>query len=225
MSDDKSSKAQVLRGNYRSRCMIVVLGTLLVGTATAAPANIDVVRDLAGRVGPIIGSALACTDIARPRIQTVVDKFVAVIRETASTSETDRADLTLVLDRSVAEGRAAVGAGRADCKTTDRQLGRSRTFDLGPTPPGFAGPSGRRRRSPPHAAPVSTCRRMRGMTDRKSASGSPRRSPAQQGTGRQMKLGIDSAFNRVNDAGGVEGRMLRLVPQTMATSRRGPSRR
>jgi ABC-type branched-subunit amino acid transport system substrate-binding protein len=29
--------------------------------------------------------------------------------------------------------------------------------------------------------------------------------------GRQMKLGIDTAFNRVNDAGGVEGRMLKLV--------------
>ena len=26
-----------------------------------------------------------------------------------------------------------------------------------------------------------------------------------------MKLGIDTAFNRVNDAGGVEGRMLRLI--------------
>ncbi|WP_436428929.1 hypothetical protein, partial [Enterococcus faecium] len=26
-----------------------------------------------------------------------------------------------------------------------------------------------------------------------------------------MKLGIDAAFNRVNDAGGVEGRMLRLI--------------
>ena len=27
--------------------------------------------------------------------------------------------------------------------------------------------------------------------------------------GRQMKLGIDTAFNRVNDAGGIGGRMLR----------------
>jgi ABC-type branched-subunit amino acid transport system substrate-binding protein len=29
--------------------------------------------------------------------------------------------------------------------------------------------------------------------------------------GHQMKLGIDTAFNRINDSGGVEGRMLRLV--------------
>jgi len=26
-----------------------------------------------------------------------------------------------------------------------------------------------------------------------------------------MKLGIDTAFNRVNDAGGIEGRMLKLI--------------
>src|SRR5438309_12002668 len=104
------------------RWMAALFGALLASAATAAPGgNTDVVRDLAGRVGPIIGSALACQDIARPRIQTVVDKFVAVIRETAP-NETIRADLTLVLDRSVAEGRAAVAAGRADCKTTDKQL-------------------------------------------------------------------------------------------------------
>jgi ABC-type branched-subunit amino acid transport system substrate-binding protein len=29
--------------------------------------------------------------------------------------------------------------------------------------------------------------------------------------GRQLKLGIDTAFNRVNDAGGIAGRMLRLI--------------
>jgi ABC-type branched-subunit amino acid transport system substrate-binding protein len=29
--------------------------------------------------------------------------------------------------------------------------------------------------------------------------------------GRQMKLGIDTAFNRINEAGGVDGRMLKLI--------------
>ena len=51
--------------------------------------NTEVVRDLAGRVGPIVGSALACPDIARPRIQVIVDKFAAVIRE-ASSNEAER---------------------------------------------------------------------------------------------------------------------------------------
>ena len=53
-------------------------------TGAAASNNTDLVRDLAGRVGPIIGSALACPDIARPRIRVIADKFAAVIREASS---------------------------------------------------------------------------------------------------------------------------------------------
>ena len=53
---------------------------------------------------------------------------------------------------------------------------------------------------------------QRGMTDREIRFGiaAPFSGPNKE-LGRQMKLGIDSAFNRVNDAGGVDGRMLRLV--------------
>jgi len=58
------------------RWMTILLGALLASVAGAAPGdNMNVVRDLAGRVGPIIGSALACRDIARPRIQAIVDKY------------------------------------------------------------------------------------------------------------------------------------------------------
>ena len=211
MSDGKSSKAQVLRGKYRPRCMIVLLGTLIAGTASAAPANIDVVRDLAGRVGPIIGSALACTDIARPRIQTVVDKFVAVIRETAP-NETIRVDLTQALDRSVAEGRAAVSSGRSDCRTTDRQLADLERSIASPAPSfaGIIGPSAAVAATT--AAPVSALPPQRGLTDREIRFGiAAPFSGAAKELGRQMKLGIDTAFNRVNEAGGVDGRMLRLI--------------
>ena len=77
--------------------MIVLFSALLAGvTGAAAGDKTDVVRDLAGRVRPIIGSALACRDIARPRIQIIVDKFTAVIAE-ASTNEAERSDLTQVL--------------------------------------------------------------------------------------------------------------------------------
>src|ERR1700746_807168 len=109
---------------------IITIGVLLASTATAAPGDkANVVRDLAGRVGSIIGWALVCKDIARPRIQGVVDKFTAVIREAAS-NETERADLTLTLDRSVAAGRHATAAaapprspaGKTACIITERQL-------------------------------------------------------------------------------------------------------
>ena len=73
------------------------------------------VRELAARVGPIIGSALACQNITRPRVQVIIDKFQAVIRE-ASPSEAERADVARLLDRYVADGRSAVTTGKTDCR-------------------------------------------------------------------------------------------------------------
>src|SRR5258707_15263830 len=105
-----------------ARLTIFLFGALLTGTAGAAAGDkTDVVRDLAGRVGPIVGSASACRDIARPRVQTIADKFAAVIKE-ASSNEADRDGLMKLLDRSIADGRDAVVRGQIDCKTAERQL-------------------------------------------------------------------------------------------------------
>src|SRR6202163_4376676 len=104
------------------RWMMVLSSALLAGTGSVSAGDKTyIVRDLAGRVGPIIGSALACRDIARPRIQIIVDKFTAVITENSS-NEAERSDLTLLLDRNVADGRSAVTTGRIDCVSADRQL-------------------------------------------------------------------------------------------------------
>ena len=172
-------------------------------------------RDLAGRVGPIVGSALACRDIARPRIQVIVDKFAAVITE-ASSNEAERSDLTQLLDRSVADGRDAVTTGRMDCRSADRQLADLERSIAGPGPSLSAviAPSSAAAATAP-TAPVPTAPvgpPVRGITDREIRFGmaAPFSGPAKE-LGRQMKLGIDTAFNRVNDAGGVEGRMLKLV--------------
>jgi ABC-type branched-subunit amino acid transport system substrate-binding protein len=193
---------------------IITIGVLLATTATAAPGDkANVVRDLAGRVGSIIGSALVCKDIARPRIQGVVDKFTAVIREAAS-NETERAELTLTLDRSVAAGRDALAAGRTDCIITERQLAdlerstrsepetTSAASTIGPTPAAAATTPGQ----------ILTAPVVRGVTDKEIRFGivAPFSGSARE-LGRQMKLGIDTAFNRINDAGGIEGRMLKLI--------------
>src|SRR4030088_2904273 len=105
-----------------TRLTIFLFSALLAGTAGAAAGDkTDGVRDLAGRGGPIVGSALACRGIARPRIQLIVDKFTAVITE-ASSNEAERSDLTQLLDRNVANGRGAVTSGQTDCRQADRQL-------------------------------------------------------------------------------------------------------
>src|SRR5215831_899796 len=104
--------ANLLRSSFLSACWAPVLSSvLLAGSIGAAAAdNLSVVRDLASRVGAIVGSAQACQAIARPRIQQIVDKFQAVIRESSS-NETERADVSRLFDRYIADGRGSVSAG------------------------------------------------------------------------------------------------------------------
>src|SRR3984893_10181141 len=195
------------------RWVMILSGALLVGTGrVSAGDKTYIVRDLAGRVGPIIGSALACRDIARPRIQVIADKFAAVIKE-ASSNEAERNDLTQLLDRNVTDGRAAVTTGRIDCRLADRQLAELEQSIAGPPASSVIGPSSAAAATAPTApaAPVVTTT-TRGVTDRDIRIGivAPFSGSARE-LGRQMKLGIDTAFSRVNDAGGVDGRMLRLI--------------
>jgi branched-chain amino acid transport system substrate-binding protein len=219
MMPDIGSNMTVVR-NLRSRWMATLLGAVLVAAAGSAAAdNANIVRDLAGRVGPILGSAAACADIARPRIQSIADKFQAVIRE-ASSNEAERDDLSRLLDRYIADGRNAVTARRIDCKSAERQLSELEQSLAGTAPPPspslatVVAPSSAAAATAPTAplpqpVPASTAR---GVTANEIRFGiaAPFSGPSKE-LGRQMKLGIDTAFSRINDAGGVEGRMLKLV--------------
>jgi ABC-type branched-subunit amino acid transport system substrate-binding protein len=194
-----------------ARWTILLLGGLLAGEAGAASGNTDVVRDLTRRVGPVIGSALVCPDITRSRIQAIVDKFAAVI-SAASSNEAERFDLTQQLDRSVAEGRSAVTSGRLDCRAADRQFADMERSIARPAPglSSIVTPTFVTATAP--TAPVPTGAPVHGVTDREIRFGitAAFTGPVKE-RGRQMKLGIDTAFNLVNEAGGVEGRMLKLI--------------
>ncbi len=200
-----------------ARLTIFLFGALLTGTAGAAAGDkTDVVRDLAGRVGPIVGSASACRDIARPRVQLISDKFAGVIAE-ASSNEAERSDLTLLFERSVADGRNAVTAGRMDCRLAERQLADIERSIAGSAPNSLAAvvaPSSAAAATAPTTSvtPIAVGPPVRGITDQEIRFGMAAPfSGAAKELGRQMKLGIDTAFNRINEAGGVEGRMLKLV--------------
>src|SRR5450755_2618940 len=199
-----------------ARLTIFLFGALLTGTAGAAAGDkTDVVRDLAGRVGPIVGSASACRDIARPRVQLISDKFAGVIAE-ASSNETERSDLTLLFERSIAEGRNAVTGDRMDCRLAERQLADIERSIAGSAPNSLAAvvaPSAATATAPTTSVtPIAVGPPVRGLTDQEIRFGMAAPfSGAAKELGRQMKLGIDTAFNRINEAGGVEGRMLKLV--------------
>src|SRR4051794_27041149 len=151
------------------RWIVFAFAVSFAGAASAAPGdNMDIVRDLAGRVGPIVGSALACRDIARPRIQVIVDKFSAVIKE-ASSNDADRDELTKLLDRSVADGRGAVTTGKIDCRQADRQLADLERSIAGPNLSAFIGPSSAAAATsatPPINVAAPAGPPQRGVTDR-----------------------------------------------------------
>jgi branched-chain amino acid transport system substrate-binding protein len=208
-----------------SRWIVFGFSAVLAGACGAARAdNIDIVRDLAGRVGPIVGSASACRDIARPRVQTIADKFAAVIKE-ASSNEADRDSLMKLLDRNIADGRDAVVKGQIDCKQAERQLAQLERSITAPSVPLAAAPSPaatalsiapvdtapQPNPAPLNSAPISIAP-QRGITDREIRFGMAAgfTGPIKE-LSRQVKLGIETAFSRANDAGGVHGRMLRLV--------------
>ena len=192
-----------------------LLSAFFITAAEAAPGDkMELVRDLAGRVGPVIGSALACPDVTRPRIQSVIEKFAALIRDAAS-NEAQRSDLAQLFDRSVADGRNLVTTGRLDCKAAERRLAdleqslspsAPAPAAAAPTAPAFAA-------APPPAVsfgnPVSP---VRGVSDSEIRFGitAAFTGPVRE-RGRQMKIGIDTAFNRVNETGGIGGRTLKLI--------------
>ena len=209
--------------SVRSACLnpgsaIILCGALLANSASASPGeNLSAVRDLAGAVGPIIGSALACPNIARPRVQAIMDKFQFVISE-ASSNDADRTDLARLFDRYVLDGRSAVAMGKTDCGIADRQISNLEQ-SLGTSPAAPPGPSLADAIAPAAANASTTPTQMlpasnvHGITDREIRFGIviPYSGGATE-NGRNIKLGIDVAFARVNDAGGVNGRQLKLIP-------------
>lgn len=204
--------------SYLNSCWTPILfGALLASAGTASADNLGVVRDLASRVGPIVGSAQACPNVARSRVQLIVDKFQAVIRE-ASANDSERGDVSRLFERYVADGRGSVGTGRTDCKVAERQIADlERSVGVASPPP--AGPSlvdaitpsaANAAIAPTQPLPPSD---VRGMTDREIRFGIviPFTGSAKE-NGQNYKQGIDVAFSKVNDAGGVNGRMLKLIP-------------
>ncbi len=198
---------------------------LLAFPASAASNRADVVRDLASRIGPVVGAALACRDISRSRPQVIVDKLHNMIRE-ASDQDAERARFARAFDRSITDGTNGLRAGKTDCATADRLLGDledslgdpasvSLANAVGPfslsaaAAAAIAAVPAITRPAPATQAPASA---VHGVTDSEIRFGIVMPfGGTRKEAGRELKLGIDAAFGRQNDAGGVNGRTLKLI--------------
>jgi branched-chain amino acid transport system substrate-binding protein len=199
-------------GFLRSRWTPLLLGALLAGAGPAAADDLGVVRELAGRVGPIIGSAQACPNLARSRSQFIIDKFQAAIRE-ASNNDADRNEVARLFDRYMVDGRTMVTSGKIDCRAAERQFADLEQ-SLGVASAAQAAPPSAA--APPAVAlapsqPVATSN-VHGVTDKEIRFGIvvPFTGSAKE-NGQSYKQGFEVAFSKQNDAGGVNGRLLKLI--------------
>jgi branched-chain amino acid transport system substrate-binding protein len=104
---------------------------LAVGVAVAIPAptgtyarpdeKMEVARDIAARVGQILGAAVVCRDIVPSRIINMSDKLNAVFSFTTSSTD-DLNALKQIYDKNAADGQRAVSSRRKDCAVVDRDL-------------------------------------------------------------------------------------------------------
>ncbi len=195
--------------------------------AKAVPQDdkITIVR-LAARGGQVIGAAGACREIKPARVKIIREKVLDLIESSAVKKE-DVTFLIEMFESSVAAGQRAVASGQIVCAAAERDLAtleRSTpasessaklaqapkqttavtgtvTVPATPPPPVAAPPT-------PAAPPAPV---VRGVTEKEIRFGiaAPLSGPAKE-LGLQMKIGIETAFNAVNDGGGIHGRLIRL---------------
>jgi len=191
--------------NIKSACLLA--GALLIcAPLSAIPAPREDARTLAGNVGRMLGAASACPAIAHARIKAISDKITNAIRSTAASEEESRAILGL-FSASYLEGARDVNRRATDCATADRELA-----DL----EGASGPATRMNAAAP-AQPATFATQIaagpiHGVTESEIKFGAsvPLTGPNRD-YGHQIKVGIETAFRMANDAGGINGRMLRLI--------------
>jgi ABC-type branched-subunit amino acid transport system substrate-binding protein len=186
-----------------------------IGNAGPREEKINIVRQLASRVGKVLGAASSCNDIARPRVRAVTDKMMEVIMASGAGRE-ELASVLETFDEAVAEGERASANGQAVCASTERDLvdlERAAAVTQQPPAPAPAAVPAATVAAPAIVSPnLGSAPAVRGVTDREIRLGisAPFSGPAKE-LGQQMKFGIEVAFKAANDAGGIHGRQLKLV--------------
>jgi ABC-type branched-subunit amino acid transport system substrate-binding protein len=203
----------------------------------SAPNNdrIDAVRQIASSVGRVLGAASACREISPLRIKSMSDTLSDLITVSAANGD-ESSSIWQAYNQANAEGQRTITNRRQTCTAAERALadlertvtpsqaavpsvgpGQARSLPTVVTPAPAPAPAAPQTARPgalttgPALAAV-TGAASRGVTETEIRFGisAPFSGPSKE-LGRQMKLGIETAFNIVNDAGGIHGRQVKLV--------------
>jgi ABC-type branched-subunit amino acid transport system substrate-binding protein len=189
----------------------VVVSTIsLAVTAAAAASPIDdrtgVLKGLTAQAGRLLGAASACPDISAPRVKAIEAKIISVIR--ASGQNDDETRIFELLAKAQAEGARLVASKQIDCTVAERELVDLETASS-PTSQASALPTSVQIAAPAGAdLPAG----VRGITADEIRFGAslPLTGP-NKNFGQEIRAGVTTAFEEINDAGGVYGRLLRFL--------------
>lgn len=194
----------------RSACLLA--GALIISaplSAISAPRDEkgDALRTVASRVGHALGAASVCPGIALPRLKGISDKITNVIISSSRSEDESRSNLDL-FNSSYVEGARDLNARKTDCATADRELADIEKVSV---------PSSQMNMAATVAQPAAFATQLaagpiHGITDSEIRFGAsvPLTGPNKD-YGHQIKVGIETAFRAANEAGGVNGKMLRLI--------------
>jgi ABC-type branched-subunit amino acid transport system substrate-binding protein len=100
---------------------VVAQRSELPATSAQRSEKVQAAQSLATRVGQILGAAIACRDIGRPRITAMNDMLLEVLK--ASSPNPDELNaIRQLYEKSLADGQNAVSNRRLDCAAADRNL-------------------------------------------------------------------------------------------------------
>jgi len=210
----------------------IALTVPVIGYSAPSSDRVDAVRQIAAAVGRVLGSATACREISPLRIKSMSDTLSDLITVSAPTAE-ESSSIWQAYNQSNTEGQRAIANRRITCVAAERALA---DLEKTVTPSQALTPPGQARSLPTVAAPAvpqparpsvtATSPALaatsplqsrlaavsRGVTETEIRFGmSAPFSGSAKELGRQMKLGVETAFNVINDAGGVHGRQVKLV--------------
>jgi branched-chain amino acid transport system substrate-binding protein len=179
--------------NPRATVFFAVMSVMAAfASAQAAPLddNETMLRQLAPRLGQVVGAASACPGISKTRIDNAREKVTDALK----TARTDRADASSpikIFEANVTAGVQAITGRQSDCAAAERDL------------------TSLERAYGPAAATLQGSKR--GIADNEIRFGivAPLTGTSKK-LGEQMKIGIEAAFMAANDAGGIHGRKLKL---------------
>jgi len=156
----------------------------------------------------MLGAASACPSIAPARVDGIATKIASAIKSSAPGGDESAAMLDQ-LAKSETEGSRSVTAKQIDCAAAERQLADLENISA---PATQSAPFARGSSQPVAFAGQAAGAAVRGVTSSEIWFGAsvPLSGPNKD-YGMQIRIGIETVFQAVNDAGGVNGRMLRFI--------------